>query len=49
MIEGAIKQLVGRRIKQTGARWKTAHIGPIVELISLGHTEDWDTYWSTAA
>lgn len=49
MIEGAIKQLVGRRIKQTGARWKTAHIGPMVELISLGHTEDWDAYWSTAA
>jgi hypothetical protein len=49
MIEGAIKQLVGRRIKQTGARWKAAHIGPMVELISLGHTEDWDAYWSTAA
>lgn len=49
MIEGAIKQLVGRRIKQTGARWKTDHIGPMVELISLGHTEDWDAYWSAAA
>jgi hypothetical protein len=48
MIEGAIKQLVGRRIKQTGARWKTEHIGPMVELISLGHTEDWDVYWSAA-
>ncbi len=46
MIEGAIKQLVGRRIKQTGAKWKTDHIGPLVELISLGHTEDWETYWS---
>jgi hypothetical protein len=49
MIEGAIKQLVGRRIKQTGARWKTAHIGPMVERISLGHTEDGDAYWSKAA
>lgn len=48
MIEGAIKQLVGRRIKRTGARWKTEHIGPMVELISLGHTEDWDAYWSAA-
>lgn len=48
MIEGAIKQLVGRRIKQTGARWKTEHISPLVELISLGHTEDWDAYWSAA-
>jgi hypothetical protein len=48
MIEGAIKQLVGRRIKQTGARWKTEHVSPLVELISLVHTEDWDAYWSAA-
>ena len=48
MIEGAIKQLVGRRIKQTGARWKTEHVSPLVELISLAHTEDWDAYWSAA-
>jgi hypothetical protein len=48
MIEGAIKQLVVRRIKQTGARWKTEQVSPLVEFISLGHTEDWDTYWSAA-
>ena len=48
MIEGAIKQLVVRRIKQTGARWKTEHVSPFVELISLGHTEEWDAYWSAA-
>jgi hypothetical protein len=48
MIEGAIKQLVVRRIKQTGARWKTNHVSPFVELISLGHTEEWDAYWSAA-
>ena len=46
MIEGAIKQLVVRRIKQTGARWKTEHVSPFVELISLGHTEEWDAYWT---
>lgn len=46
MIEGAIKQLIGRRIKQTGARWKTDSISPFVELISLGHTDEWDAYWS---
>lgn len=48
LIEGTIKQNVGRRIKQTGARWKTDHIGPLVELISLGHTEEWESYWSAA-
>jgi hypothetical protein len=46
MIEGAIKQLVGRRIKQTGARWKSERVSPFVELISLGHTEEWETYWT---
>ncbi len=48
MIEGAIKQLVARRIKQTGAQWKTEHVSPFVELISLGQAEDWDAYWSAA-
>ncbi len=48
MIEGAIKQLVTRRIKQTGARWKTDHVSPFVELISLSQAEDWDAYWSAA-
>jgi hypothetical protein len=49
MIEGEIKQLVGRRLKQTGARWKTEHVSPFVELISLGQAEDWDAYWTPAA
>jgi hypothetical protein len=48
MIEGAIKQHVGRRIKQTGARWKTVNVGPLVELISIGQTDAWETYWSAA-
>jgi hypothetical protein len=48
MIEGAIKQHVGRRIKQTGARWKTVTVGPLVELISIGQTDAWETYWSAA-
>jgi hypothetical protein len=48
LIEGTIKQNVGRRIKQTGARWKAEHIGPLVELMTLGHGPEWDTYWSAA-
>ena len=48
LIEGTIKQKVGRRIKQTGARWKTAHIGPFVELTTIAHSPDWEVYWSAA-
>jgi hypothetical protein len=48
MIEGTIKQMVGRRLKQTGARWKTDHVAPLVELIALDDGPKWETYWSAA-
>ena len=48
MIEGTIKQMVGRRLKQTGARWKTDHVAPLVELIGLDGGPEWDAYWSAA-
>jgi ribosomal protein L12E/L44/L45/RPP1/RPP2 len=46
MIEGSIKQLVNRRIKQTGARWKVAHVGPLVELCALAHSPEWNAHWN---
>ena len=36
LIEGTIKQLVNRRLKQTGARWKVEHVGPLVECAPGG-------------
>ena len=48
MIEGTIKQMVGRRRKQTGARWKTGHVAPLVELIALNDDPTWERYWSAA-
>src|SRR5262249_36330536 len=35
LVEGSIKRLLNRRLKQTGARWKTGHVGPFVELCAL--------------
>src|SRR5262249_6178755 len=32
LVEGSIKQLVNKRLKQTGARWRVEHVGPMVEL-----------------
>ena len=46
MIEGTIKQMLGRRLKQTGARWKTAHVAPFVELVALAGGSEWETYWA---
>lgn len=48
MIEGTIKQVVNRRMKQTGARWKAEHVGPLVELIGLVDGPTWEAYWSAA-
>lgn len=48
VVEGSIKQLVNRRLKKTGARWKVAHVGPLVELAALIDTPDWKALWTAA-
>jgi hypothetical protein len=48
LVEGSIKQLVNLRLKRTGARWRVEHVGPLVELIALSETPDWQTFWATA-
>ena len=48
LIEGSVKQLVNRRLKQTGAKWKVAHVGPLVELAALIDTPDWSALWTAA-
>jgi hypothetical protein len=46
LVEGSIKQLLNRRLKQTGARWKTEHVGPFVELHALANGPEWNAYWN---
>lgn len=48
-VEGAIKQLVNRRLKRTGARWRPEHVGPLVELVALVDTPDWHEAWAATA
>lgn len=48
MIEGTIKQMVNRRLKQTGARWRTEHVASFVELVALESSPEWETYWTAA-
>lgn len=47
-VEGAIKQVVNRRRKRTGARWRPEHVGPLVELIALVDSPDWHDVWTAA-
>lgn len=46
LVEGTIKQLLNKRIKQTGARWKVEHVGPLVELGALAAGPEWQNFWN---
>jgi hypothetical protein len=41
LAEGSIKQPVNPRLKQTGARWCVAHVGPFVEFLALADSLEW--------
>jgi hypothetical protein len=45
LVEGSIKQLLNQRLKQTGARWKFEHVGPLVELGALAAGPEWQPFW----
>jgi hypothetical protein len=44
-VEGAVKELVNLRMKRTGARWRADHVGPLVELLALSTTPEWNDIW----
>jgi hypothetical protein len=48
-VEGACKHWIGRRLKQTGARWRIERVNRMAGLCALKYSNQWDTYWSTAA
>jgi hypothetical protein len=45
LVEGSIKQLLNKRLKQTGARWRVEHVGPFVELGALAAGPEWQAFW----
>ena len=47
MVEGAAKNLVGRRLKQTGARWRVENVNAMAELCCLTYSDQWDLYWTS--
>jgi hypothetical protein len=49
LVEGACKQVVGRRLKQTGARWKVRRVERMAALCAVQASDQWETYWATAA
>jgi hypothetical protein len=47
MVEGAAKNLVGRRLKQTGARWRVENVNQMAELCCLTYSDHWNLYWAS--
>jgi hypothetical protein len=45
LVEGACKQVIGRRLKQTGARWKVRRAERMATLCAIQATDQWDAYW----
>ena len=48
LIEGACKQVIGKRMKQTGARWTVPNANRMAELCCLTYSEQWADYWIAA-
>lgn len=49
LVEGACKQVIGRRLKQTGARWKVRRVERLATLCALQASDQWQSYWGAAA
>lgn len=49
MVEGACKQVIGRRLKQSGARWAVDRLNRMAELCCACYSDCWDAYWVAAA
>jgi hypothetical protein len=46
-IEGACKNLIGRRLKANAARWRVRRVNRMAGLCSLLYSQQWQTYWET--
>lgn len=46
LVEGSIKQLLNKRLKQTGARWRVEHVAPLVELGAMAASPQWQAFWN---
>ncbi len=49
MVEGACKTAIGKRLKQTGARWRVRRLERMAALCCLIYSDLFDAYWQQAA
>jgi len=48
MVEGSCKTVVGKRLKQTGARWRVRRVERMASLCCVAYGNQWDAYWKKA-
>jgi hypothetical protein len=48
LVEGACKTAIGRRLKQTGARWRVRRLERMAALCCLNYGDQFDAYWKAA-
>jgi hypothetical protein len=46
LVEGACKQVIGRRMKQAGARWRVRRAKRMATLCCTLHGDTWAGYWA---
>jgi hypothetical protein len=47
-VEGACKSMIGRRLKQTNARWDVERLNEMAVLCSVHYSDLWEKYWTQA-
>jgi hypothetical protein len=48
LVEGACKQVIGRRLKQAGARWRVRWVERLAALCAVHASDQWEAYWASA-
>ena len=47
-VEGACKNRIGKRLKQTGARWLVPRLNRMTVICSVRYSSHWKKYWKQA-
>jgi hypothetical protein len=47
-VEGACKNMVGRRLKQTGAQWRVPRLNRMTVICAVIYSSHWKKYWKQA-
>jgi hypothetical protein len=47
-VEGACKNLIGARFKQTGAKWKRENVNRMAKLCAVLYSHQWKIHWKNS-